>query len=232
MRSQNRTRASAKGKVGSKLETLIHVPSLLRESRKVDRRPKGSNVIHTSEHSEQVTDPDSWCTPPWILDRIYKHFGGIGLDPCSNDQSIVRAVFRVKPPNDGNLYMGGLQWDWVAHGLCYINPPYSKIKPWVEKATSSDHAEIIMLIPVQTKAKWWHKYLASFIGPHVFCFLRGAVHFLGAPAHAPFSSVLCYWGHRSDTFIQAFRSSGWIVAGNGITASAVDRSRTHGRGRK
>ena len=76
---------------------------------------------------------DNWASPDWILE-IYKGW----FDPCP-----------LLYENDG------LNLPWRDH--TYVNPPYSKPKPWVEKAISEMHKgkTIAMLLPVDTSTEWY-----------------------------------------------------------------------------
>lgn len=78
---------------------------------------------------------DSWKTPQWILDMFEGYF-----DPC--------------PLND-NPVIDGLKIDWK--DKTYVNPPYSKPLPWVEKAIEENKKgkRIVMLLNVDTSTKWF-----------------------------------------------------------------------------
>ena len=76
---------------------------------------------------------DDWETPDWLKDLIYDAYS-INLDPC---------------PLNGT---GGLDLIW--EGNVYVNPPFSDIQPWVEKAIRSP-CKTIMLLPVRPSRPWW-----------------------------------------------------------------------------
>jgi hypothetical protein len=64
-----------------------------------------------------------WCTPPEILDPVYEVLGEIGLDPCSNENSLVKSHRRWSLPADDAL--DGRRWE-VQDGpnTMFMNPPF------------------------------------------------------------------------------------------------------------
>ena len=84
---------------------------------------------------------DSYNSEPWIL-RMFEGW----FDPC---------------PYDDNPNINGLNIEWGKK--TYVNPPYSKPLPWVEKAiTESNKGKIVvMLLRVDTSTRWWAKIVES-----------------------------------------------------------------------
>jgi DNA N-6-adenine-methyltransferase Dam len=159
-------------------------------------------------------------TPPELLDRIRQLSpDGIGLDPCSNATSLVRAAYEW----DGNP-TDGLSQSWRGYGLVFMNPPHSmsphNIEPWMEKAftefaldrpwTSAD--QFVGLVPAKTDTAWFHDYAVHF---HLRCFLRRRPKFWqgGKPTPGPgkFASMLLYHGNRAEQFLQLFGDMGWFA---------------------
>ena len=90
---------------------------------------------------------DEQYTPKWIFDKLGVTFD---LDVCAPKDNIdhVPALNRYTE--------GSLEKEWI--GLVWMNPPYSKVKPWVQKFL--DHGNGIALLPY-SKALWmidvWNK---------------------------------------------------------------------------
>jgi hypothetical protein len=90
---------------------------------------------------------DEQYTPKWVFDRLGVTFD---LDVCAPKDNIdhVPALNRYTE--------GSLEKEWT--GLVWMNPPYSKVKPWVQKFL--DHGNGIALLPY-SKALWmidvWNK---------------------------------------------------------------------------
>ena len=146
-------------------------------------------------------------TPEDVL-RVIRRFDAIGLDPCSNDRSIVRAATEWRLERDGD----SLTRNWRGHGLTFVNPPYSRwLKRWMAKCSMSG-AEIISLTPARTDTKAWHSFAST---AEAVCFWKGRMWFLDATAPAPFPSALCYWPpadgpSRVERFEEIFSTVGMV----------------------
>ena len=84
---------------------------------------------------------DLWKTPS----KIYKHFMERGyFDPCP-----------VNPEFDG------LNIEWKLYN--FVNPPYSQIDEWLEKAYMEREKEhySVFLLPVRSDTKWFRKLMEN-----------------------------------------------------------------------
>src|SRR6266545_925179 len=121
-----------------------------------------------------------WCTPDPVLELV-RLLGPIGLDPCSNERSIVGARVEWTAHDDG------LARSWAGFGLVYVNPPYGRktIAAWAAKCHAQGRrAEVVALLPARTDTRWWQMFCAP-PGAQAVCFLAGRIRFLGARSHAP-----------------------------------------------
>ncbi len=154
----------------------------------------------------------SWNTPEPVLTPLHK-FATVGLDPCSNPDSIVGAVV------EWSLERGhdGLAREWGELGLVFVNPEYGRaINAWIAKCvteargagTGRGGCEIVALVPARTDTRWFADIWQS---ASAILFWRGRLTFLGAPAGAPFPSALVYWGNRPRAFGRAFKACGKVV---------------------
>ena len=117
---------------------------------------------------------DEWATPSDVYATLDAEFG-FKDDPC---------------PIDGTV--SGLLREWGSP--CFVNPPYSDIAVWMERAVSEwmGGKTVVMLVPSRTDTRWWHRFAmrASEIR-----FIRGRLKFGGAKTGAPFpSAVLVFRG--------------------------------------
>ena len=87
---------------------------------------------------------DEWYTPKHIFDAIGLTFDLDVATPC-NETIHTPHIRRYCPCQDG------LSREWG--GLVWMNPPYSKPGPWVEKWL--DHGNGICLVPM-SKSKWFY----------------------------------------------------------------------------
>lgn len=86
-------------------------------------------------------------------------------------------------PND-EFEVDGLAVDWKKYN--YVNPPYSDVKPWVEKACvemQQRQAHSLLFIPAATKTQYWKDYV--FPQAHAIHYLHGPLRFPGYVRNAP-----------------------------------------------
>lgn len=122
---------------------------------------------------------DEWATPEDTYQALYKEFG-FADDAC---------------PLGGNT--NGLMREWKSP--CFVNPPYSDIYPWMEKAVLESRAgkTVVLLVPSRTDTRWWHKHVLA--EAHEIRFIKGRLKFGGAKTGAPFPScVVVFGGDRLD----------------------------------
>lgn len=121
-----------------------------------------NRVIFSSASNEWHTPADTYRD----LDNEF-HFSD---DPC---------------PLGGNV--NGLMREWQSP--CFVNPPYSEIGRWMEKAMLEWNAgkTIVLLVPSRTDTRWWHKFAMK---ASEIRFIRGRLKFGGATTGAPFPSCV------------------------------------------
>lgn len=90
-------------------------------------------------------DRDSWCTPRWLTELLPE----VDLDPCGNHRSTVKCRdFYCLENGDA-----GLSLPWV--GSVFVNPPYSDIQPWANRALQVTVTECGFLVNVDSSTQWW-----------------------------------------------------------------------------
>lgn len=117
---------------------------------------------------------DCWFTPPDLFEQIEAEHGPFDLDPAADP----RADVWGRIPNHWTVDDDGLSKPW--HGRVFVNPPYSRVRPWVEKAIEEVvHARratrVAMLVNACTDTAWWWRAIDTGAAP---TFLRGRVQFL------------------------------------------------------
>jgi len=128
-------------------------------------------------------ESDNWKTP----DYVYKCFIEDGFyDPCPYCSNFDSLLMEWKDKN-------------------FVNPPYSKIKLFVEKSIMEHRKgkEVVMLLPARTDTKWFRKLVDY--GCNII-FVTGRLHF-NNKGSAPFPScyvkltggrTFCDWRNRYD----------------------------------
>lgn len=113
---------------------------------------------------------DDWATPVDVIRKLEAEFGRFDLDPCATDETAKADSYFTKEED-------GLAQHWS--GLVFVNPPYSNVTPWVEKAIAEcalGNARSLLLLPNNTDTAWFHDLVLKHC--HVR-FLRGRIAFLG-----------------------------------------------------
>ena len=118
------------------------------------------------------------------------HFSSLH-DEWRTPKSVYESLDAEFKFNDDPCPLGGLE-DGLARPWgtsTFVNPPYSKISAWVEKAWK-EHlggASVVMLIPSRTDTRWWHDYVMK---ANEIRFIKGRLKFGNAVNNAPFPSCV------------------------------------------
>ena len=129
-----------------------------------------------------MKDSDNWETPGWLM-SMYRNW----YDPCPYGGYITN-----RDDLEG-------EWEIGNYPGIYINPPYSNVMPWVEKAIRTHEkytalgirVPIVMLMKHDSSTKWFTKLQEA--GAR-FLMIQGRLNFKSPNAikHScsPFPSVL------------------------------------------
>lgn len=114
---------------------------------------------------------DHWSTPIDIVRELEIEFGKFDLDPCCRPETAKAPKFYT-PEEDG------LSKPWF--GNVFLNPPYSKPAPWLQKAIKEISAlncdVVVALLPVRTDTRWFHEHVKSVAQVR---FIRGRIKWIG-----------------------------------------------------
>lgn len=96
-----------------------------------------------------------------------------------------------------------LSKDWKTLGrMCHpgtalwLNPPFSRIEPWVEKALKECSGQrLLMLLPAAVGANWFRDYVWTANGPLVIA-LNGRLKFVGCEDYYPKDCMILDYGHE------------------------------------
>jgi phage N-6-adenine-methyltransferase len=100
-------------------------------------------------------DNDDHRTPKDLFKNLDKMFGPFELDAAANDENALCKKYYTKENS-------GLTNSWDVARV-WINPPYSNLRKWVEKGllelSKGNCEKIVMLLPVDTSAIVWGRYV-------------------------------------------------------------------------
>ena len=159
-------------------------------------------------------DRDSRFTPADFMSHIHAAFGEVDLDPCAHRLSPVVARRRILLDEGGD----GLVDGWSGR-LVFVNPPFSELTRWLERAHGEWRAgkveTVVCLVPVRTDSALFHDRLSA--DADIFL-LRGRVRFLDPSGRAqptPFSLMLMTFGSdrtQRDAFAASLPGF-WLIRG-------------------
>ncbi len=110
---------------------------------------------------------DSVGTPKDLYDQLDREFHFDDFDPCPLDNSY---SFDGRPKD-------GLQMEWA--DCTFVNPPFSNIKPWLEKALEENRKgkTVVLLVTARVSSAYWNQLVFPFA--HEIRFIQGKVKFAG-----------------------------------------------------
>lgn len=125
---------------------------------------------------------DTWATPVWLFNYAKNRYGDFDLDVCAAHDSFKCQNYYTENENS-------LVQPWKSLNWC--NPPYSNIRPWVEKAaleTNEGH-RTVMLLPADFSTQWFR--LVWDVSSEILIINR-RVQFVGAKTSPKFASFFCF----------------------------------------
>lgn len=191
----------------------------------------GGTFMTAGRHVNTLSQ--SWGTPLKYINAVKDFWGGrIGLDPCSNEYSLVDADVEFRLPDKD-----GLKEEWKSDTI-YVNPPYgadrergTTIKNWLAKCVEANReygADVIALIPVAPNTGHWKKFV--FGKADAICFLYDTrLRFLengkDSGKGAPMACCLVYWGSETARFMEHFMKYGAAVDISGLQRCNIGMER-------
>jgi len=167
-------------------------------------------------------DRDSRFTPSDFMAHVHAAFGEIDLDPCAHRLSPVVAHRRILLDEGGD----GLVDDWSGR-LAFVNPPFSELTRWLERAhgewSACRVATVVCLVPVRTDSALFHDRISADADIYL---LRGRIRFLdprGRAQPTPFSLMILTFGAepaQRETFAKSVPGFWLMREGNDDCPSA------------
>jgi phage N-6-adenine-methyltransferase len=131
-------------------------------------------------------------TPPEFITAVKRKLGITNFDIDLAADATNRQAEQWYGLDNG---LDSLTQPWkVGDGWNWLNPPYSNIRPWVEKAEKEAKmgAKTAVLIPASVGSNWWFDYVHQIA--HVLL-LNGRLTFVGCPSCYPKDCALLLYSH-------------------------------------
>ena len=139
------------------------------------------------------TAGDTWGTPQDVFNEIVSDFfmEKYPFDPCPNHKRLLDgAITHLEEAK-----YDGLLEPWDDYNV-FVNPPFSDIAPWVEKADKKRDPDqkVILLLPVRSDQPWFFNCSQE----AELIFIRGRVNYVDInstkKSRASFPSMLMIFG--------------------------------------
>lgn len=110
----------------------------------------GSQKIKKRDRDDNLRD--LWRTPAWLFNAIEVYLGTkFQVDvACNKDNALLPDFIGVE--------RDALKSSWGTAGtVAFLNPPYSKIKPWIDAAAreQANGVTTVMLVPQSLDTRWY-----------------------------------------------------------------------------
>ena len=148
---------------------------------------------------------DEWSTPQDTFDALDAEFRFV-ID-CAATAENTKCARWLGP---GGVSPDALTVNWGEAGsVCWLNPPYSRVRAFVRKAAAEaawHGCTVVLLLPARTDTRWFHDYVwdqtrhAAQPGVELR-FLRGRLKFGGATSGAPFPSLVVIFHPTASEFV-------------------------------
>lgn len=174
---------------------------------------------------------DEHDTPRDLVAPIEDAMDGFDLDPSASATSRIGTVnwtlcrapapegrrpATLQPPglpNDGGdvaLCTDGLRHPW--HGDVWLNPPYSEVGDWMEKARREvergNADRVVALVFARTSTRWYHDHATT---ADYEWRKEGRVTFAGSDNSAPSPSIILIWGEPPTALLRWMNRHGHVV---------------------
>lgn len=153
---------------------------------------------------------DDRATTPELFAALHERFG-FTLDVAAAEHNAKLARYLDEARD-------GLVQPWDGERV-WCNPPYSDIRPWVEKAWAESCPLVVMILPAnRTEQGWWQELVEPYRGragsPLTVEFMAGRVRFIAPDAskigpneRPPFGCCLLIW-NRETPAVRRSRQQG------------------------
>lgn len=120
---------------------------------------------------------DEWATPQAFFDVVDADY-----------HFTVDAAATTENTKCVTYYSNALEHAWGFGQTIWLNPPYSRIGEFMDKAVAESAMNtVVCLVPARTDTKWWHRTIEQATRVRL---IKGRLRFGGGDSCAPFPSAL------------------------------------------
>jgi len=163
---------------------------------------KDTDEEHTVVDAATKQETDEWSSPRELVEPLAESVDEFDLDPCSGAETSPFASATYTEDDDG------LSQEW--HGNVWVNPPYSQMKQWTEKAIAEieNTKTIFYLCKGDSSTTWWQDGADE---AELICAIDHRLEFGDGGSAAPFASHIMVFGEIDMEAILALQEHGIIL---------------------
>jgi len=163
---------------------------------------------HTVVDAATKQETDEWSSPRELVEPLDNALGGFDLDPCSGAETSPFAANTYTEDDDG------LTQDWF--GSVWVNPPYSQMNEWTEKAAAEVNRgnadTVLYLCKGDSSTEWWQ---AGAKQASAICAIDHRLSFGAGENSAPFPSHIFVFGECPDAVVDELAKHGLTLSKGG-----------------
>lgn len=174
-------------------------------------------------HDHDPKQSDQWYTPDWCFQLVEEALGYIDLDPTADPMRRSPATFHITEAEDCFSFDWHVQDDeegfYFEPKRIYMNPPYSKPKPFLERLCQylTEHPEACA-ITLTKEGTLFNQGTQDYfrLNARAICLHQGRINFLNPCKKGDgvnFDVVWAYLGNpvRLEQFKQVFKYRGLLM---------------------
>lgn len=159
---------------------------------------------HTVVDAATKQETDEWSSPRELVEPLNDATDGFDLDPCSGAEQSPFADETFTESDDG------LSQDWF--GDVWVNPPYSEMADWTEKAAAEvkrgNADSVVYLCKGDSSTEWWQSGAEQ---TAAICAIDHRLKFGDGENSAPFASHIFVFGDIDDDVRNELTNHGLLL---------------------
>jgi phage N-6-adenine-methyltransferase len=99
----------------------------------------------------------NWRTPKWLFDALNAKYGPFTLDAAADYINHLCDSYYSEEHS-------GLLHTWHDHKKVFVNPPFTNMRAWVDKALYEhefNNVDTVMIAPGNISSSWFHRAVNS-----------------------------------------------------------------------
>jgi phage N-6-adenine-methyltransferase len=140
---------------------------------------RGETFVMPPPKQKPGLSRQDYQTPPEFLEAVKSRLGirAFAIDLAASAENTAASRFYSEADDS-------LKQPWTVGGWGWLNPPFARIEPWVQRAYDQSRigARVAVLVPAGVGSNWWRDWVH---GKALALMLNGRITFVGEPTCYP-----------------------------------------------